>query len=71
MLDGVRYCIERIEIDPPLAVVTCASPDGSKVTGHALIPLTRDEFVILDPRALVYRAGVLTAGITFAFGADL
>jgi hypothetical protein len=37
VFEGVRYCVERIELDPPLAVVMCAPADGLKATNHALI----------------------------------
>lgn len=38
VFEGVRYCVERIDLDPPLAVVTCPSADGAKATGRTLIP---------------------------------
>jgi len=38
VFEGVRYCVERIEFAPPLAVVTCMPADGAKATSHALIP---------------------------------
>jgi hypothetical protein len=38
VFEGVRYCVERIELEPPLAVVTCPPADGAKATGLTLIP---------------------------------
>jgi hypothetical protein len=38
VFEGVRYCVERIELEPPLAVVTCPPADGAKATGRTLIP---------------------------------
>jgi hypothetical protein len=38
VFEGVRYCVERIELDPPLAVVTCPPVDGAKANGRTLIP---------------------------------
>jgi hypothetical protein len=38
VFEGVRYCVERIELAPPLAVVTCPPADGAKATGRTLIP---------------------------------
>ena len=35
-LDGTRYRVERIEVDPPLAVVTVASADGLLSRSHVL-----------------------------------
>jgi len=35
-LEGVRYRVERVEMDPPLAVVTCESPDCAKAPGQTL-----------------------------------
>lgn len=35
--DGARLSVERVELDPPLAVVTCAPADGAKATNHVLL----------------------------------
>jgi hypothetical protein len=36
--NGVRYRVGRIELDPPLAVVECLTPDGSNVPGTIVLP---------------------------------
>jgi len=38
VVEGVRYCVERIELEPPLAVVTGGPEDGARATGRALTP---------------------------------
>lgn len=37
VFEEVRYCVERVELEPPLAVVACVRADGAKATGRALI----------------------------------
>ena len=36
--EGARYRVERIEIEPPLAVVARVSADGASENGHVLTP---------------------------------
>jgi hypothetical protein len=43
VFDGIRYRVERIEIDPPLAVVTSMSAEGARATSRALIPQVSPE----------------------------
>ena len=37
-ITGVHYRVERLELDPPLAVVACVIPDGGKETREILTP---------------------------------
>ena len=37
VFEEVRYCVERVELEPPLAVVACVRADGAKAIGRALI----------------------------------
>jgi hypothetical protein len=42
-LDGMRYRVGRIELEPGLAVVTCASADGAAEVGHPhILQITPD-----------------------------
>jgi hypothetical protein len=34
---GVRYRVERVELEPPLAVVACLPADGAEASCRALI----------------------------------
>jgi hypothetical protein len=38
--NGVRYRVDRIELEPPLAVVACLTPDGSGADRQILTPQT-------------------------------
>jgi hypothetical protein len=43
VFEGVRYCVDRIEFNPPLAVVTCMPADGARAASHLLIPQVSPE----------------------------
>jgi hypothetical protein len=43
VFEGVRYCVDRIEFNPPLAVVTCVPANGARAASHLLIPQVSPE----------------------------